>query len=254
MVDRTAQTCKFYNITEENRSIFGISDNPQTVFSPAQFFNFDDTKQKDYKGRYTVRGIRCDRWDTVFNVTWTSQTGGVSYYDYVQSSYFSIPEWKFGGIDLESQSRIPIRNYIKGQIVVDKGLPTESVQIVDYFADYTDFSITLEAGAFVPQAYCSTPVEEPLPPDTIKSFSALIEVNNVINQESSVRYQYWDYTNNIARIDVISVSGDQTVYIDGARLAVFTLDKQSDTCKRQPYTESAWFNYFNSNGKYQLRN
>src|SRR5688500_6491432 len=93
-------------IINRNIYIFIITLDPSKVFTPESLFSFDDeVSPARYRGTETVRGILCDRWDANFNRTWSSRSTETTY-NYVLSSYFSVPQWNFRGNTQQVSKRL----------------------------------------------------------------------------------------------------------------------------------------------------
>ncbi|KAL0489979.1 coiled-coil domain-containing protein [Acrasis kona] len=211
--NRDAKTCQVTDPSKETNTQL-----TNQVFSPQQLFNFGENYTELYKGQNTIRGIRCDRWDSTFNRTYTRNN--VDYtYQYTLSSYFSVSNWKSLGIT-NGQDRVPIRSHAKGTLLQSS---SSSASQIEYIIDYGDLSILLPNDVFVPQSFCYNTLNPPRPPTPPQSFSALIEYTDVIQQTTNTLYYYWDYEDNRARLDVLDSRNSRlSIYMDAQKNNVYT--------------------------------
>lgn len=104
--------------------------------------------------------------------------------------------------------------------------------------------------AFVSQSYCYNTLNSPPLPSPPQSFSATLELNNVIQQTSTPMYQFWDYKGNRARIDLPTRgAAGITVFLDAYSDQIYTYDLASQNCTVGTLSTSNFSIYDASTGK-----
>jgi hypothetical protein len=201
------------------------------LLTPQQLFNFGENTTETYRGQEVVRGILCDRWDSYSNTSFNyNRTGNLVIISTTISTYFSSVTWNYFS---PGQTQIPVRSITRGTI--SYGSVSNDILV---YKDYTNFNIEVPDDVFAVPNYCPTSLNIPSLPTLQNSFSSVVEITDLNQQETVTYYYFWDYQDNIGRIDYKTDSDNYlTRWIDpadGLLIQFYTADGSCEFFQLDP--------------------